>query len=110
MAKIYVDIGQLYLFLDLVIQAVRYSRKVEALRFQPAQSLALSFLTVITIGTVLLVLPKTRTNGSMPFIDAFCTGINAACAAGLPTVDMPRYITPFGQRCWWIIESVGVFL
>ncbi|MEE9225400.1 MAG: hypothetical protein V3U68_04300 [Bacteroidota bacterium] len=95
--------GQLYLFLDPVTKGARYSRKVPMLGFQPGQSPALGFLTVITIGTLLLVLPETRTNGLMPFVDAFFTEINAACAADLLIVDMPMYITTFGQRCWWII-------
>lgn len=53
-------------------------------RLSHAQIMALGFLTVIIIGTVLLMLPvSSRTGQWTPFIKALFTSVSSTCVTGL---------------------------
>lgn len=65
----------------------------------PAQIFLLSFISIIFIGTFLLLLPNATYTG-MNFIDALFTSTSAVCVTGLVVVDTGTYFTYFGQ---WII-------
>ncbi len=62
----------------------------------PAQLFVLSFLSIILIGTLLLMLPKATYTG-LSFIDALFTSTSAVCVTGLIVVDTGSHFTTFGQ-------------
>lgn len=62
----------------------------------PGQFFILSFLSVILIGSLLLMMPKATTQ-PLPFIDALFTATSAVCVTGLVVVDTATYFTTFGQ-------------
>jgi trk system potassium uptake protein len=69
-------------------------------RVHPAPLVLLSFLFAIAVGTVMLKLPISTTEGSIRWVDAFFTITSAVCVTGLAVVDIGSYFTLFGQ---WVI-------
>ena len=62
------------------------------------QVIALGFLLMITVGTVLLMLPvSSRTREVTPFLTALFTSTSASCVTGLVLVDTGTYWSLFGQ-------------
>lgn len=67
-------------------------------KLHPAQLIVISFAVVITLGTLLLLLPgATRAGVNLSFIDALFTAVSATCVTGLTTVDTGTTFTTFGQ-------------
>ena len=77
------------------------------LEFQPAQVLAASFLAAILVGTVLLSLPFSTTEGSIPLVDALFTATSAVCVTGLIVKDTPVDLTPAGQVILLFLFQLG---
>lgn len=77
---------------------------------QPAQIVALGFLLVIVVGTLLLLLPISRVGGvSPPWLTAFFTAVSAVCVTGLVVVDTGTYWTTFGQSVVMALFQIGGF-
>lgn len=74
--------------------------------FNPAQIFILSFLTIIFIGSLLLMLPNATHNG-ISFIDALFTSTSAVCVTGLIVVDTGTYFTLFGQSIILFLIQIG---
>lgn len=74
--------------------------------FNPAQLFILSFLTIIFLGSLLLMMPKATQNG-LSFIDALFTSASAVCVTGLAVVDTGSYFTVFGQSIILILIQIG---
>ncbi len=62
----------------------------------PGQFFILSFLSVILVGSLLLMMPN-ATNQPISFIDALFTATSAVCVTGLIVVDTATHFTTFGQ-------------
>lgn len=63
----------------------------------PAQVSIFGFLTIIFIGTALLMLPAASTLGNLKFVDALFTAVSASCVTGLVVVDTGKALSTFGQ-------------
>ena len=74
--------------------------------FNPAQLFILSFLTIIFLGSLLLMLPKATHNG-ISYVDALFTSTSAVCVTGLIVVDTGTYFTTFGQSIILFLIQVG---
>ncbi|MCL7764690.1 ATPase [Polaribacter sp. Z014] len=72
----------------------------------PAQLFILSFLTIIFLGSLLLMMPKATYNG-LSFIDALFTSASAVCVTGLAVVNTGTYFTIFGQSIILILIQIG---
>ncbi len=82
----------------------RWVRLVEHLRRQPTQLLALSFLGLIAVGSLLLTFPAATADGrGAAFVDALFTATSATCVTGLVVRDTGTYFSRFGQ---WVILSL----
>lgn len=66
------------------------------MRFNPARTLAIGFLALIGLGTVLLLLPFASTNG-VSVVDALFTITSAVSTTGLVVLDTGKDWTLFGQ-------------
>ena len=77
--------------------------------FQHAESiLALGFLAVILLGTVLLALPIAAKNGqSIGLFDSLFTSTSAVCVTGLVVVDTGTTFSLFGQIVLIVLIQVG---
>jgi trk system potassium uptake protein len=74
-----------------------------------SRTICLGFLAVITLGTVLLVLPVASTqawNGSH-WIVALFTATSAVCVTGHAVVDTGTYFTFFGQFVIMALAQIG---
>ncbi|HOB87348.1 MAG TPA: hypothetical protein PKO38_06650, partial [Bacillota bacterium] len=54
---------------------------------RPAQVLALSFMSVILAGSLLLSLPQASWERPLSYLDALFTATSAVCVTGLTVVD-----------------------
>lgn len=100
----------LLLYLAVILAFVR---EFSALKFSftqiflnPAQLFVLSFLSIILIGTFLLILPNATTE-SIGFIDALFTSTSAVCVTGLVVVDTGTDFTFFGQCILLALFQIG---
>ena len=77
-----------------------------AKRLQPTQIIALSFLSIITVGTILLLLPVSTVRGITP-VNALFTATSATCVTGLIVMDTGRDFTQFGQLVILCLLQLG---
>ncbi|MGH2418441.1 MAG: TrkH family potassium uptake protein [Candidatus Limnocylindria bacterium] len=76
----------------------------------PALSLLVLFVVLISVGTVLLMLPIATAGGSSTrFIDALFTATSAACVTGLVVFDTATHWSPFGQVVILLLIQAGGF-
>ncbi len=74
----------------------------------PGRVIALGFLTIILIGTVLFLLPfSQKLPGSISFTDALFTATSAVCVTGLSTFDAGTVLTGFGQTVLAVLIQLG---
>lgn len=77
---------------------------------RPARATFVGFLTVLAIGTGLLMLPiSTQHPGGIPFFPALFTATSALCVTGLSTVDTATYWTGFGKTVIMCLIQIGGF-
>lgn len=73
----------------------------------PARVLALGFMAIILVGSLLLMLPQAYQGAELSYIDAFFTATSAVCVTGLVVVDTGTFYTPFGQIIIMILIFSG---
>lgn len=67
-------------------------------KFNPPQVLALGFLSLILIGSILLNLPIASSSGSsIGYVNSLFTSASAVCVTGLTVLNTAKDFTPFGQ-------------
>ena len=72
------------------------------------QIIALGFLALILLGTLLLMLPySSRPEGGASFADCLFTATSAVCVTGLVVRDTATYWTPFGQAVILLLIQIG---
>lgn len=72
--------------------------------------LVLTFLTVILLGTGLLMLPLSHAKGEVtPFLTALFTSTSAVCVTGLVVVDTGTYWSSTGQGIIMALFQLGGF-
>lgn len=105
---VYTLIIQGYFFLMVWSELLRRGNILPRIRLNPAVIFILSFFAIITVGTVLLMLPEMTTiTGGMPWIDALFTSTSATCVTGLMVVDTVSYFTFKGQVVLLILIQLG---
>ncbi len=74
----------------------------------PARLVTAAFGLVVIVGTLMLMLPASRT-GDIPadLMVASFTTVSAVCVTGLITVDTASYWTPFGQGIILVLIHIG---
>ncbi|WP_266204420.1 TrkH family potassium uptake protein [Pontibacter kalidii] len=98
----------LYMLLLLVIELLETRVHLKTLQLKPGITFLLSFITLITIGTGLFMLPKmTTTPDGMRFIDALFMATSASCITGLVVVDPGTYFTLSGQVLLLVLVQLG---
>ncbi len=70
--------------------------------------LPLTFLSLIVVGTLLLLMPFARAGEEDPsFMDAFFTSASAVTVTGLAVVDTGTYWSPIGQGIIIVLVEIG---
>lgn len=76
----------------------------------PYQVVVVGFAAAIAIGTLLLMLPVSRTgDGAAPFLTALFTATSAVCVTGLVVVDTGSYWSSTGEAVILLLIQVGGF-
>ncbi len=75
---------------------------------QPGLKLALGFMLLIAIGTLLLYLPVSHQDGAdMSLIDSLFVATSAICVTGLTPVDISQTLSLFGSTVLMLLIQVG---
>ncbi len=97
-----------YFFTIVVAELIREGSVLPRVRLNPAIIFIMSFLGIITAGTVLLMLPEmTNAPGSMNFLDALFTSTSATCVTGLMVVDTISFFSYKGQVVLLFLIQIG---
>lgn len=89
----------------LVTELWRFNVILSRRFYRPGILLPASFLTMITVGTLLLKAPRAVPAGqSISWLDAVFTMTSAVCVTGLIVRDTATQFTPYGQAV------IGVFI
>ena len=85
-----------------------YLHKVNAPAMTVSRTICIGFLTLITLGTLLLLLPFSTASGewSSPIVALF-TATSAVCVTGLIVVDTGSYFSSFGQGVILLLIQLG---
>lgn len=76
-------------------------------RINTPLTVAFSFLTIIVVGSLLFMLPKSTVAGDIKAVDALFTATSATCVTGLIVVDTGNFYSPFGQGVLLCLIQVG---
>ncbi len=106
LTSLFVLLAQVVIVLNLISNAVRFSRRITRLQIQPARLFIGSFVLVILAGTAALLLPRATTAG-IGFVDALFTSASAVCVTGLIVVDTASAFTPFGKLIILLLIQIG---
>ena len=72
--------------------------KLKKIKIYPSLQILLGFVGVILIGTLLISLPISNSDGQwLNFIDSLFTSTSAVCVTGLIVVDTAVQFTLFGE-------------
>lgn len=75
---------------------------------RPARILALGFLSIIGVGTILLSLPQSSATGEpIPLVDALFTATSGVCVTGLVTKNTALDFSLFGKIVILILIQAG---
>lgn len=100
--------GQGFLAMIILVEGTEYYRSMTARALRPEQTLALSFMVLILLGSLFLMLPKATVQpGAMPWLSALFTATSAVCVTGLIVVDTATYFTPLGQGIILLLCQLG---
>ncbi|WP_215225228.1 TrkH family potassium uptake protein [Echinicola shivajiensis] len=89
-----------------LIELSKLSLGIGGLTLNPQMIFILSFLTLIGVGTFLLMLPK-ATYEPIHLVDALFTATSAVCVTGLIVLDTAKDFTLFGQFIIMILFQIG---
>lgn len=108
MSDFYTIFIQGYFFTIVATELLRGGRVLPRIRLNPAVIFIISFLGLISIGTVLLMLPEMTVQlGSMNFLDALFTSTSATCVTGLMVVDTVTFFSFKGQVVLLMLIQLG---
>lgn len=83
-----------YFFIVIIAELTRKGSVIPKIRMHPAVIFILSFLGIITVGTILLMMPEMTSSGNgMVALDALFTSTSAACVTGLMVEDAMHFFT-----------------
>lgn len=96
--------------MDVSPRVLLRSRRGTRRGLHPAQTIALAFAAVATVGTVLLLLPMARRGpGGATLVDALFTAISALCVTGHVVVDTREHWSVFGLVVILALAQIGGF-
>lgn len=104
----FIAISQIIVLFSIFIRALRYNNYISMLNLHSGAIIALSFIFVIAVGTLLLMLPRATMDGKfLSLIDAAFTSTSAVCVTGLVVVDTSSHFSPIGRIIIMMLIQVG---
>ncbi len=106
--NIYHIILQVILLIFLVIDLAKVSTLFDMIKLEASTMFILSFIILISVGTILLMLPEMTTNHKgADWMTALFTSASASCVTGLIVVDTATYFTFKGQFVIMMLIQFG---
>ncbi len=102
----YLGLSQTLVLIAQVIGSLRESNWMARVGLTPGRMIAFSFLIPISLGTLLLKLPRATTE-PISWLDALFTATSAVCITGLTVVDTQYSFTPLGHFLIAILMQAG---
>ncbi|TDQ19211.1 potassium uptake TrkH family protein [Algoriphagus boseongensis] len=100
------NLTNVLIFLLFFIDLSRIIVEINKFSIHPALIFILSFLMVILVGTILLKLPNSTTDG-ISWVDALFTSTSAVCVTGLIVVDTATAFTGLGKTIILFLFQIG---
>ncbi|HRP02716.1 MAG TPA: potassium transporter TrkG [Candidatus Kapabacteria bacterium] len=105
---IYIAILEIMMLFLLFLKAIRVTHKLSSIKIHSSGLLAISFLAIILIGSLLLYLPRSYNEGAKySYIDALFTSTSCVCVTGLIVVDTEHNFTVIGKVFIILLIQVG---
>ncbi len=104
--NIYLIFIQFYFLIIVLLEFAKASSSMGKYHLSPPALMVVSFLFLISLGTVLLMMPRMTTYG-ISFIDALFTATSASCITGLSVVSTPECFTFKGQVVILVLIQLG---
>ncbi|HRS02505.1 MAG TPA: potassium transporter TrkG, partial [Bacteroidota bacterium] len=105
---IFLTLINIILIIIFIIKASKYTDAFLKINLHPAAIFAISFATIILIGSFLLSLPKATVEGeTTTYIDALFTSTSAVCVTGLVVFNTATHFTRFGQIVILLLIQIG---
>jgi len=105
---VYVVILEILMLFLLFLKAIRVAYKFSTFKIHSSGILALSFLLIILVGSFLLSLPRSYTEGAeFSYLDALFTSTSAVCVTGLTVVDTQTHFTVIGKLFILLLIQIG---
>jgi trk/ktr system potassium uptake protein len=90
------------------MEQATFADRIRTYQLTPTQILVLGFVSVITVGTILLSLPVAAADGHLIApLDALFTATSAICVTGLIVKDTPVDFSLFGQIVILSLVQIG---
>jgi len=107
-SKLFLGTVEIILFVKFISKLSRLRDIWKGFKVSPAQLIIMSFATIILIGSFLLYLPYSRSDGgTMRYIDALFTSTSAVCVTGLIVVDTGTAFSLIGQILLLLLVQAG---
>ena len=97
---------QIYFLVMVVLDISKASDVITRLNLSPPALMMISFFILISLGTILLLLPRMTTNG-ISVIDALFTATSASCVTGLTVLNTGTDFTFKGQVVILLLVQLG---
>ena len=104
--NLYLIFIQFYFLIIVLVEMAKMSSSLGKYHLSPPILMVASFLFLITMGTILLMMPRMTTNG-ISFIDALFTATSASCITGLSVVSTSACFTFKGQVVILMLIQLG---
>ncbi len=103
-----ITIFQTYAIACLLLRIPQLNKAITVLKIKPPWVVILTFVSIVTVGTLLLLLPRATVPGKETTImDALFTATSATCVTGLVVLDTGSHFSLLGQLIILSLIQVG---
>ena len=95
-----------YYFIIAFVELAKISAILKRINMSPPLMMMVSFFLLISMGTLLLLMPKATTDG-ITFSDALFTATSASCVTGLTSVNTGLTFTTTGHIILMVLMQLG---
>ena len=96
----------IYYIIIAFVELAKVSAILKKINMSPPLMMMVSFFLLISMGTLLLLMPKATTNG-ISFSDALFTATSASCVTGLTSVNTGLAFTTTGHIILMVLMQLG---
>ncbi|MBA7497199.1 hypothetical protein ES702_07811 [subsurface metagenome] len=101
-------IFEIYVLTCLLLRIPQLNKAITVLKIKPPWIVILTFVSIIAVGTLLLLLPRATAPGKETmFMDALFTATSATCVTGLVVLDTGSHFSLLGQLIILSLIQVG---